>query len=121
MDSSTPQNTNLISAAEFLRSNFRKNLGTINKQINLNKLNQGKNITSCKDINVGFSFSSDRLLLQDSSLANFLVRVFNKKKSIDPVNNLVFNLSLFSSINKDCFSSDILGNFNRQQQVYQNT
>ena len=121
MDSSTPQNTNLISAAEFLRSNFRKNLGTINKQINLNKLNQGKNIISCKDINVGFSFSSDRLLLQDSSLANFLVRVFNKKKSIDPVNNLVFNLSLFSSINKDCFSTDILGNFNRQQQVYQNT
>jgi heme/copper-type cytochrome/quinol oxidase subunit 2 len=122
LDSSTSQNTNLLSAAEFLRSNFKKNADRINRDIEINNLsNSLKYATNLESPDVSFKFSSERILLKDSSLTNLFVRAFNKKKSISPINIDVFENDLFKDINRDVFSSDVLTNFTRQQQVYQNS
>lgn len=121
MDSSTPQNTNLVSAAEFLRSNFKKNLDAINKHINASVFIKQKNDFQLGEINKGFAFSTDRLLLKDSSLSNLLVRAFNKKTSLNPITLPTLEQNIFKDIDKGCFTSDTLGYFTRQQQVYQNT
>jgi heme/copper-type cytochrome/quinol oxidase subunit 2 len=122
LDSSTPQNTNLLSAAEFLRSNFKKNAERINRDIKLNNAsNSLKHSTKDYPIDFDFNFKSDRLLIKDSSLQNLFVRAFNKKKSVNSLNPQILENDLFKDIDLNVFSTDLITNFTRQQQVYQNT
>jgi heme/copper-type cytochrome/quinol oxidase subunit 2 len=122
LDSSTPQNTNLLSAAEFLRSNFKKNADRINRDIELdNFANKIKSSNQSSPVDCKFKFSSERILLKDSSATNLFVRSFNKKKSVAPINPDVLKNDLFVTINTGVFSTDLFTNFSRQQQVYQNT
>jgi hypothetical protein len=121
LDSSTSQNTNILSAAEFLRSNFKKNADRINRDIGLNNMSNALKYSVKTDpIETNFRFSSERILLKDSSINNLFVRAFNKKKSTTTLNPEIFENNLFKEIDLGAFSNDIISNFTRQQQVYQN-
>jgi hypothetical protein len=110
-----------LTAAEFLRSNFKKNADRINRDTELNNtLNTLRYSTKADHINVNFSFSSDRLLIKDSSLNNLFIRAFNKKKSTTALNQKIFENDLFRELDLGAFNNDVITNFTRQQQVCQN-
>lgn len=110
----------MLSAAEFLNSNFKKNEDLYKKEYSFGKLSNVFQ-SNFSDDSLLFNFSSERALLKDSSLTNLFVRAFNKKKSTNSVSNEFLENSMFGSLDKNVFSSDLLTNFSRQGQSSNNT